>query len=242
MTHFNPRHREHVLTRDQVRRIDRLAIESLGIPGVVLMENAGLHVASLILDLLTTQQLLEPRASRVAILCGGGNNGGDGYVVARQLHNWGVAVTIYAAKDPDALKGDAAINARICQRMGLHLLPIMQPAQIAEASPRWARAHVVVDALLGTGFEGQVHPPLTEIIERVNQLQGPAVVAVDIPSGLDCQTGRPSPVAIRAHHTVTLVARKTGFDSPEAEPYLGQVSVASIGAPPELIDQVIEQG
>ena len=231
------------LTRAQIRQVDRLAIEELGIPGVVLMENASRSVAEAILALLGAELALEPAAAKVAVLCGGGNNGGDGYATARHLHNAGVAVALYAARDTAQLRGDAAVNAHIVRRMGMPVIPILGAGQVAAHGPRWGEYHVIVDALLGTGFSGEVRQPLAAIIEHCNavaaQAGGPKVVAVDVPSGLDCDSGQPAGATVRADVTVTFVALKVGFSAASAQPYLGRLIVAGIGAPEELIRQVL---
>lgn len=222
------------LTRDQVREVDRLAIESLGIPGIVLMENAARGATQALLA-----RLAPPRPpARVAIVCGGGNNGGDGYAMARHLHNHGCAVTLDAMKDPAGLSGDAATNHAICRRMGLAIEPVLEKPAIEAAAQRWAAADAVVDAMLGTGFAGEVREPMATAIRQLNALSGPLVLAVDVPSGLDCQSGAAAEATVRADVTVTFVARKTGFDAPGAAAWLGEVVVADIGAPPELIDRV----
>jgi NAD(P)H-hydrate epimerase len=227
------------LTRKQVREVDRLAIEQLGIPGIVLMENAGINTTSVILDLLADELDIQPSDAHVVILCGSGNNAGDGYVIARHLHNWGADVTIFAVTDPDQLNGDAAINHLICSRMGLPILPVLTPDELHAHGPAWNSAHILVDALLGTGFSGQVRPHLADVIQYCSQLTGPTIVAVDVPSGLDCDTGKPSNATLRADVTVTFVAPKVGYDSLQAQPYLGDVLVVDIGTPPELIERVL---
>lgn len=224
------------LTRNQIRNVDRIAINELGIPGVVLMENAGRAVAEETLKLLAR----EPALLAAAVLCGGGNNGGDGYVIARHLHNAGVHVTVFHAAEPSRSGGDAAVNRTIVEKMGLPCRDILDSAQLAAAEPDLAKADVLVDALLGTGFSGDVRPHLAAIIRRCNALaqQGRKVVAVDVPSGLDCDTGRAADPTIRADLTVTFVAAKTGLLSDQAKAYADRVVVASIGAPPELIAKV----
>ncbi|MFA9480419.1 NAD(P)H-hydrate epimerase [Phycisphaerales bacterium AB-hyl4] len=219
------------LTRDQVRELDRLAIESLGIPGIVLMENAAAGAAAELRARLG-------RRAKAAILCGGGNNAGDGYAMARHLHNHGHGVTLYALKDPAKLTGDAATNHAICQRMGLPIEQLADAGAIEAAADRWAEADAVVDALLGTGFAGEVREPQATAIRLLNAMSGPTVLAVDVPSGLDCQTGEAAEACVRADVTATFVARKTGFDVAEARRWLGEVVVVGIGAPPELVERV----
>jgi len=217
-----------VLSREEIRRIDQIAIEQIGIPGVVLMENAGRSVAEIVLDMLD-----EPMGSRVVIVCGPGNNGGDGFVAARHLHNTGVAVVIYCATDPERLRGDAAIHYRIARNMGLDIRDLQDPAKLPEAAETFKEARVLVDALLGTGFTGMVREPINRIIETMNQ-SGRPIVAVDVPSGLDCDTGQPSNATICASVTVTFVAHKPGFEARGVRHYVGYVVVADIGTPREL--------
>ena len=223
---------EPSLSRDQVREIDRTAIEQIGIPGVALMENAGRHAAQATLELLR-----DPGGARVAIVCGSGNNGGDGFVIARHLHNAGVSVAVLLACEPDRITGDARINYDIVERMSLPVHAIQTAEQLAARRSVLDEADVIVDALLGTGFWGEPRPPLDAAIEAINTASGAKVVAVDVPSGLDCDTGHPSRPCVRADLTVTFVASKIGFDEPAAREHLGRVVVADIGVPVELFDQ-----
>lgn len=230
-----------VLSTQQVREVDRLAIEELGLPGVVLMENAGRHVAVTVLDLLETQLHLTPADAAVAVLCGAGNNGGDGYVIARHLANQGVRVTAWAIGDPARLKPDAAVHHAVAAKMNL-VKPMGDSQQMHEAIRAGAlKAHVLVDALLGTGFSGTVREPVNELIDACNRAKenGAHIVAVDTPSGLDCDTGQASGAVIWADVTVTFIVAKVGFLQPEAQPYLGEVEVADIGAPPDLIRRAL---
>lgn len=224
--------RQIVLTREQVRQIDRIAIEQIGIPGVVLMENAGRHAAQAILELLPN-----PAAARVCVLCGPGNNGGDGFVVARYLHNAEARVTILLACEPQKITGDARVNYEIAQRMSLPMHPILTPDQLAQNQAHLRDCDVIVDALLGTGFTGQPRPPMDQIIRAISAVRGPTIVAIDVPSGLDCDTGQPADPCVRADLTVTFVAPKAGFDKCPAPQYLGRIIVADIGVPRDLIQQ-----
>jgi NAD(P)H-hydrate epimerase len=208
------------LTRHQVREIDRRAIDDFGVPGVVLMENAGRGAADVLLSLGVR--------GPVAICCGKGNNGGDGFVIARHLDNHGVAVRVLLFAQPADLTGAAAINLHVIERSGL---PIAVNPDLAEL----ATAEWIVDALFGTGLSGAVRPPFDQVINAVNA-SGQSVLAVDIPSGLDCDTGLSLGATVRASHTVTFVAEKVGFANPAAREYLGQVHVVDIGAPRILVD------
>jgi hydroxyethylthiazole kinase-like uncharacterized protein yjeF len=216
------------MTRDQVRAFDGWAINTLGIPGVVLMENAGRSCAELIAEKL--QAVTEPK---VCIFCGTGNNGGDGYVVARHLVNRGFTVTVVICGDPGKIKGDAKINLDILERMGQGVERLDPPdGNVAQQISGYATgADALVDGLLGTGLRGQVSDEYKQVIESMNACGCP-ILAVDIPSGLDCDSGRPLGAAVRATWTVTFVAVKKGFTADAAAPCTGEVYVASIGAVP----------
>ncbi len=213
------------LTREQVREVDRHAIEDLGIPGIVLMENASRGAV----EVMRSMGL---RAGQtVLILCGPGNNGGDGFGMARHLHLLGCRVRLLITRHVADLQGDAAAQARIVQTMGLptrHLDEAYPLAKEIEAVD-W-----IVDALLGTGFEGELQEPLLSLVMTVNHVSGQRslpVLAVDIPSGLNANTGDPGIETIRAAHTVTFVAPKTGFQAGAAREFLGRVHTVGIGAP-----------
>lgn len=231
------------LTRHQSRTIDQLAIQRLGIPGVVLMENAGVNATDVVTGMLEAVQ-----GNKVAIVCGGGNNGGDGFVIARHLLNASRKVVVYLAADPTKLAGDAAINFNICQRLGVKMMRVDDAQALAEQSPHWSAADVVVDALLGTGFDAGrgLSELAAKVIDAVNAASasrrrgeaGPMVLAIDVPSGLDCDTGQASEPTVIADATVTFVARKVGFDTPGAADHTGQVFVVGIGVPQSLVDEV----
>lgn len=224
-----------LLTRAQAREVDRRAIEELGIPGVVLMENAGIHAA----DVVTG--MLEARGGEaVAVVCGGGNNGGDGYVIARHLFNAGRRVIVLSAADPAGITGDAATNHGVCQAMGVPVLRIDDERSLDEHGGKLASADVVVDALLGTGFvaERGLRGHAASVVSAINAASagepGPLVLAVDVPSGLDCDTGEVAEPTVRADATVTFVAPKRGFAAEPAQACLGQLFVVGIGTPPGL--------
>ena len=229
------------LTREQIREIDRAAIEDYGIPGVVLMENAGRNAARLIVDYFQTwHNPKEPQAEPVPVLsgacanpsqpavcifCGSGNNGGDGFVIARHLCIAEFQVEIVLLADPDKLAPDASVNYNIVRKMGI---PI-QNFSPDQAQALIAKADVIIDALLGTGFAGQVRPPMDRAVELINIADHALKVAIDVPSGLDCNSGKPAAATVKADLTITFVAPKVGFAS--AAEYTGKVLVADIGAP-----------
>ncbi|KPK41998.1 MAG: hypothetical protein AMJ65_08320 [Phycisphaerae bacterium SG8_4] len=228
MEKYSPQKECVVMTRDQVRAVDAWAINELGIPGVILMENAGRGCAGLI-----EEKLKDLSAPKVCIFCGTGNNGGDGYVIARHLSNSGLAVTVVVCGDRTRIKGDAKINLDILDRMGLSVNQLNLAED--EIGPRVREfttgAHLIVDSLFGTGLSGQLRDDYRRLIETLNSCECP-ILAVDIPSGLDCDTGRPLGAAIEASWTVTFVAVKKGFTSTQAARYTGEVFVASIGVAP----------
>lgn len=231
---------ELFLTRAQVREVDRRAIEELGIPGVVLMENAGRNAAEEARRLLVDASNLRS----AVILCGGGNNGGDGYVIARHLQNWGLSVSLYATVPLEKLSGDAAINAGIWQKMKGHQRSIETQVQLDAASPTWSRTGLLIDALLGTGFSGELRPHMAAVIAAANRASSDAgvpILSVDLPSGLDCDTGTPASPTIRADTTATFVAQKIGFRAPQAKDYLGHVVVCDIGVPHSLVSSIAAQ-
>ena len=214
------------MTRQQVREIDERAIREFGMPGIVLMENAGRGTAELLLRLAAPES--------VVICAGKGNNGGDGFVIARHLENRGVGVRVLLFCDPAELKGDAATNHRIIAAAGTPLRSL--PATVTEATltAELQGADWIVDALLGTGTQGDVREPYATVINAINR-SGAHVLAVDLPSGLDCDTGRPLGPCVRAEQTATFVARKTGFDAPGATGWTGAVHVIDIGVPRAML-------
>jgi len=213
------------LTREQSRAIDRIAIEEYGLPGIVLMENAGRGAAEWLIEL----GIRGP----VAICCGKGNNGGDGFVIARHLANRGYAVSLLLFCPPAEISGDAAIAWGIVERMKLPSLVVQTESDWERAKETLAGADWIVDALLGTGAEGSLREPFGSAIRAINESGGRAF-AVDLPSGLDCDTGAALEACVDAEATATFVARKVGFDNPAARSLLGTVRVLSIGAPTEI--------
>ena len=220
-----------ILSRDQIRQVDQLAISEFHMSGLVLMENAGRNAARI----MRTQF---GDCGNAFICCGPGNNGGDGCVIARHLHNcgWGVRLLVIGA--PERMTDDMRANFHIVTAMGLEPVVATEWSAQEVVLDTIQPGDVVVDALLGTGFAGDVRSPAAEVIRAICAADKHAVVAIDVPSGLDCQTGLPGNATIEADLTITFVAKKTGFNSAEAAPFLGEVHVADIGAPRALIQRV----
>jgi len=208
-------------------------MDQYGISSIVLMENAGRGVA----DTLCHLGIAGP----VVICCGKGNNAGDGFVIARHLEIRGYPVRVLLWADPQELHGDAATNYRILGRtdVPIDVLARFSPAHDTPAlDEHLAGAAWIVDALLGTGAQGEPRPPLDAVIDRINAA-GPPVLAVDLPSGLDCDTGRPSQHTIRAAHTCTFAAFKPGLLAPGADQYTGTIHLLDIGAPRKLVEELL---
>jgi len=216
---------EPVATRDEIRAFDRYAIEALGVPGIVLMENAGRQIAE------AARAMLAGRAkSRVVILAGPGNNGGDGFVVARHLAMAGIRAEVALLAPREKNVGDADTNLRVLEAMGfqVRVLAVKVEAMLGELRPILAEADLVVDGLLGTGTRGEIREPYASAIGAINDARRP-VLAIDIPSGLDPDTGKPLGPTVRATKTVTMAAVKVGFRKPGAAEYTGEVVLADIG-------------
>lgn len=218
------------LTCQQIRELDVLAIEHVGIPGLVLMENAGRAAAEFIYG-----TLVNPPAERVLILCGPGNNGGDGFVIARHLYNAEVPVQVVLAAPPEKSSGDAGVNLRILERMRLAFTRAFEPAGLEAARQAASQAHVIVDALLGTGSTGAPRGAMAGLIEASNAAPQARRIAIDIPSGLDADRGEVREPCFRADATVTMVAPKVGFQTPVGRRFVGRVVVVDIGLPYDLV-------
>jgi NAD(P)H-hydrate epimerase len=203
------------LTREQVREIDRRAIEEFHIPGIVLMENAARAVADVAWEMLGRRA-----GAKIAIICGKGNNGGDGYAVARHLHNRGAKVGTSGYRP---VAGDADTNYRIAEAMGLTDCDLEQD--------------LFIDALFGTGLTRAPAGMDVAFINAMNH-SGRPILAIDVPSGLDCNTGEPLGACVRATHTVTFVAEKAGFANPASKQFTGEITIGDIGCPRELIEEV----
>lgn len=220
-----------VLTADEMRRADRLTIEEVGLPGPVLMENAGAAVAEAIRERF-------PDAARIVVLCGKGNNGGDGFVVARKLRGIGAEALLLGRRAD--VKGDALIHLQACERSGGRVREVADPAAWAAVAPDVATADLLVDALLGTGLRARATGPAAAGIEALARASeaGIPVVAVDLPSGLGSDTGRVDGPAVQADLTVTFAAPKWSHVLAPACERVGELALADIGIPEEVLERV----
>ena len=215
------------LTREQVRSVDHTAINEYGIPGIVLMENAGSRAAEII-------HQVAPKGS-IEILCGGGNNGGDGYVIARHLQLIGRHVHMICAVPVAKLRGDARTNAMIAAQSEIPMEVVNSDESPASIPALDDSATVIVDALLGTGTHGPLRGCHRDLVKMANIHPG-IRIAIDIPTGLDCDTGEASQPTFVADHTITFVAEKVGFKKNNADDYVGVVHVVGIGVPVKLLN------
>lgn len=220
---------DKVLNRHWVREVDRQAIEEYGMSGLVLMENAARGAVDVLMQLGCR--------GPVVIACGKGNNAGDGFAMARHLDLRGIVVKVLVWSEPSELRGDAAANFAILQKCQIPIVLYGKRFDDADHDRQMAGCEWVVDALLGTGSTGEPRPPLDQVIQRLNA-HSAQKLAVDIPSGLDCDTGQAAAATFRAQHTVTFVAPKPGLLVAEAKGYVGRLHIADIGVPRVLLDEV----
>jgi NAD(P)H-hydrate epimerase len=215
------------MSRDEVRDVDHVAIEKYGLPGIVLMENAARGCV----DWLNALGI----SGRIAICSGRGNNGGDGFVIARHLENAGHDVKVLLFADPSTVSGDAAVNLNVLQKSGTPLR-CFQSLKVdpAEIRSELSGADWIVDALLGTGTRGGLREPFATVISEINACSA-RKIAIDLPSGLDCDSGQPvdetNPLAVRADFTATIVAKKLGFQNEASRDFTGEIRVIDIGVP-----------
>ena len=221
------------LSREAVRAIDRYAIETIGLPGAVLMENAGRGAADIAEQMLRSMVSASGRPGTVAVVAGAGNNGGDGFVVARHLALRGLGVRTYLVAPEGKLSGDAARNWRVLCALEADVA-IVGPDALEFLADSLRSCSLVVDAVGGTGIQGALRGDIAIAVEQINAAGRP-VLAIDIPTGLDCDTGMAGGPAVRAAATVTFVAVKQGFAAPGAQAYLGKIHVRDIGIPAEAV-------
>ncbi|MEW6664686.1 MAG: NAD(P)H-hydrate dehydratase [Thermodesulfobacteriota bacterium] len=219
----------------EMKEMDRLTIQELGVPGTVLMENAARGAARGFLE-----HFDPPEGSRIVILCGRGNNGGDGYVIGRYLHGAGMKVTVVVLSELGKIAGDARVNLEIIRRLGIEILEVPGAVEWARHTDLLRQADYLVDGILGTGLHLEVKGFYRQVIEEVNGLGRP-VMSVDIPSGLNADTGQIMGAAVQADLTVTFGFPKVGqVVFPGAE-VTGRLIRVDIGIPREVAARVPAQ-
>lgn len=219
-----------IFSRDNIRALDRQAVEQYAMPSIVLMENAARSIA----DHMDQRGWLDIEYQPVLIVVGPGNNGGDGLALARHLHNRGISLQIILTRAIEKFSGDARTNLDIVQAMNLPMNLVEHPDDL-----ELSETGCVVDALLGTGLTREVRSPASDWIAWMNDQPAP-VLSVDLPSGMDADTGQPLGVCVRAALTVSFVGLKKGFTCDAARNHLGDVAVGDIGVPVELIRNFAE--
>lgn len=215
-----------ILTAQEMAGMDRATIQEIGIPGVVLMENAARGAASFFKEVLP--DILD---RRITVVAGSGNNAGDGFVLARLFHNEGATVRVVCLRPPERLQGDALTNFRILEKIGV---PVFAWDEGADFEAQWSwieESEAIVDAILGTGLNTEVRGLFRRVIEGINGLSVP-VLAVDVPSGLDASTGKVLGAAIRAFATATFGYLKIGQVVEPGSDYVGELHLVDIGIPP----------
>lgn len=216
----------------EMRQMDQYTIEKIGLPGAVLMENAGARVVEEIIATAPSKQ------TKLIILAGGGNNGGDGFVIARRLFDLGFEPSLFLMVNPEKLTGDAKIHFQAYKNRGL---PYMEwnEKEIEWFAQKLNESAIIVDALLGTGVKGEIREPYRTVIEIVNgRKSDQIVISVDIPSGVNSDNGKVAGTAIKADKTVTFVFPKRGFFVQEGPLHIGEWKAANISVPPSIVDEL----
>lgn len=224
-----------IVTADEMKALDKAAIEDYGISGLVLMENAGRQVADMIRRVTG-----DIRGRIVTIFTGKGNNGGDGFVAARHLLNMGAEVKVLSLVNTAEITGDAAVNFEIWRKMGQKVYSVYQGDGNNIARLALLNTDFIIDAIYGTGFKGKMPEKTGRIVEILNR-SGKPVVAVDIPSGLEAGTGRVNGPCVRANYTVTFGLPKLGMFLDPGADYTGEITVADISLPGVLIEKAAPQ-
>lgn len=223
------------VTRAQMREVDRVMTEDLGISLLQMMENAGRALARVVLRLLSSGDVgaAEAPRHRVLVLAGSGGNGGGALVAARRLAGWGVDVHVATTQEPSTLTGAAGHQASTAHTIGIPLTTALPSAL--------CRPHLIIDGLVGYSLQGPLHGRIVDLIEGVGDAAVP-VVALDAPSGLDVDTGDAAGAVLTAAATLTLAAPKVGLLRPAARSLVGCLLVADIGVPPVVYTDIGEAG
>ena len=220
-----------VVTAGQMRRIDEKTINEIKIPGLILMENAGAAVAAAVVE-----RFPNPAGLKTCVFCGKGNNGGDGFVAARRLANMGADVTAFLVCRREDVKGDAAVNLAAFEAMGGAVKEITEPRHLGNFKLKFMHSALIVDALLGTGLSKAPYGLVEEVIGVINQSPG-YKVAVDVPSGMDSDSGVPPGACVLADVTVTFGLPKVALATYPARGMAGRLIIADISIPAKVIEE-----
>ncbi len=214
------------MTREESRQIDQAAVRELGLTGLLLMENAARAACDAILRMSIT--------GNITIVCGPGNNGGDGFALARQLASVGEIPQVVLMTADKELADDTSFNRGVWLAAGFDVLHADKSGQPREAVGELGENDLIVDCLLGTGIRGAARPPFSEFIAAINS-SAARVLAIDVPSGLDCETGAAAGEVVQANQTVTFVGMKVGYWNAAAKRFTGTIEVAPIGIPDKWV-------
>lgn len=209
----------------EIQKLDEIAVQKIGIPSIALMENAGRSVAQEVL-----RHLKRFSQKHVSIICGLGNNGGDGFVCARHLINHNVRIKIFLIGNPDHLKNDAALNYKILRNLKIPIHVIDSTVSLKTLDVYLKKSKIVVDAIFGVGLNRVITGPFKTVIEKINSAKA-YVISVDVPSGLDATIGKIYGVCIRAKMTVTFSFFKKGFFINQGSRHVGKIVLVDIGIP-----------
>ncbi len=225
--------KEYILTNLEAQQVDRFTIDKIGISGIDLMQRAGDFVS-----IKAKKLLKDVPGSQIDIFCGTGNNGGDGFVAARKLADWGATVCIWLAGEPEKIKGDARHHFEKCDSKRINIKPILT-SQDVPPPKQIAQTDLIIDALLGTGFRGEVHGVINDLINLINTVKRP-VISVDIPSGIAGDTAQVGGSAVKATKTVTMGFLKRGLLFQPGKRMAGDIILANLNYPVEAF-KILEQ-
>ena len=224
-----------MLSREMSRRVDEFAVNEIGMPSLILMENAGRSCA----ECLMNWPVADPhREQSVLVLCGPGNNGGDGFVLARHLAVAGWNVRVMLFKEVERYAGDSRVNLDVLSQLGINIEQFDPAWSDTETREQFEKVGArstdwIVDALLGTGASGVLRPPIAKAIVAANLLPVNRL-AIDLPTGLNCDSGEASEPTFQASVTCTMVGEKVGFKNADAHHFTGTVMVVGLGVPVDL--------
>lgn len=217
-------------TVEQIRELDRIATYEYNIPSIVLMENAGSGAAQVIISTIGKQK-------NIAIFCGKGNNGGDGFVIARHLHNSNINVAVFCLADPNTIpqNSDPGINLRILQKMKIPIYQVSHKDALDKHSDFLKNCDYIIDAIFGTGLSRDISGNFFDIMNKIKSWNKHSI-AIDTPSGLDCNHGEILGVVLPAVITITFALAKNGFFVKHGPQVTGSIKVIDISIPRELIE------
>ncbi|MFA6321357.1 MAG: NAD(P)H-hydrate epimerase [Candidatus Omnitrophota bacterium] len=213
------------VTAKQMKRMDAIATERYGIPASILMENAGRSACDEAVNMLSGSS-----AGRIAVICGYGNNGGDGFVCARHLVNRGYRIAVYMAGEKKNFSEESGMNYRILRKMSAPVKSVKGAAGILELKKGIAKCDLIIDAVFGIGLHGEIGEFYRKLFDALNKSKAP-ILSLDIPSGLDADTGKPLGCAIKADRTITFGLLKKGMANRTAHKFTGKISVGDISLP-----------